>query len=69
VAPLEQGEKIQFDRASGTAKPATADELASYERLIARYRSAGATDLPMRVTGPLKMRDGGWVLHVRSFEI
>jgi hypothetical protein len=69
LAPLEQGEKIQFDRPSGTAKPATADELAAYERLIARYRSAGATDLPMRVTGPLKMRDGGWVLHVRSFEI
>jgi galactose oxidase len=44
LAPLEQGEKIQFDRPSGTAKLATADELAAYERLLARYRSAGATD-------------------------
>jgi hypothetical protein len=69
LAPLDPGEKIQFDRPSGTAKPATADELAAYERLLAGYRSAGATDLPVRVTGPLKMRDVGWVLHVRSFEI
>ena len=69
LAPLEPGEKIQFDRPSGTPKPATAGELAAYERLLAGFRSAGATDLPARVTGPLKMRDVGWVLHVRSFEI
>jgi hypothetical protein len=42
---------VQFDGASGTAKPATADELVAYERLVARYRRSGAADLPVRVTG------------------
>jgi hypothetical protein len=68
LAPLEQGEKIQFDRPSGAAKPATADELTAYQRLVTRYREAGAAELPVRVTGPLKMGNGGWVLHVRDFE-
>jgi galactose oxidase len=69
LAPLEGVEKIQFDRPSGTAKPATPDELGAYERLIARYREADAVDLPVHVTGPLRRRDAEWTLHVRRFEI
>jgi hypothetical protein len=68
LAPLEQGEKIQFDRARGTPELATADELGAYDRLFSVFRTAQLADLPVRVTGPLRMRDNGWVLQVRSFE-
>ncbi|MGA7265939.1 MAG: galactose oxidase-like domain-containing protein, partial [Stellaceae bacterium] len=68
LAPLEQGQKIQFDRPCGTAKPATAEELNAYQRLLARYGDVGEIDLPAQVTGPLRRRDAGWVLHVRDFE-
>jgi galactose oxidase len=69
LAPLEGIEKVQFDRPSGAAKPATPDERAAYQRLIARHREAGAGDMPVRVTGPLRRRDGGWPLHLRHFEV
>jgi len=68
LAPLEQVEEVQFDRAAGTAKPALPEEHSAYERLVARYRDAGAADLPVRVTGPLRQEDAVWILHVRSFE-
>ena len=68
LAPLEQVEKVQFDRQTGAARPATANELGAYQRLIARYRAAGAGDFPARVTGPLRRKDAGWILHVRCFE-
>jgi len=69
LAPLEQVDKVQFDRATGTAKPATTDELAAYQNLLARYRAAGAADLPAQVTGPLKKAGNDWVIHVRTFEV
>ena len=69
LAPLEQVDKVQFDRPSGVAKPATADELTAYQRLVARYRDAGTADLPVRVTGPFRRGGAGWILHVRSFEV
>jgi galactose oxidase len=68
LAPLEQVEKVQFDRQTGAARPATAKELGAYQRLIARYQAAGAGDFPARVTGPLRRKDAGWILHVRCFE-
>jgi hypothetical protein len=68
LAPLEQIEKVQFDRSIGTAKPAVAEEHSAYERLVARYRDAGTADLPARVTGPLRQTNTGWTLHVRAFE-
>jgi hypothetical protein len=68
LAPLDQVEKVQFDRPTGRAKVATVDELTAYQRLLARYHDAGTADLPVQVTGPLKRRDAGWVLHVRNFE-
>ena len=68
LAPLEQVEKVQFDRPTGRAKVATVEELAPYQRLLARYRDAGTVDLPARVTGPLRQADAVWILHVRSFE-
>ena len=68
LAPLEQVDKVQFDRSIGTAKPATTDELEAYQNLLARYRAAGAADLPAQVTGPLKKAGNNWVIHVRSFE-
>jgi hypothetical protein len=33
-----------------------------------RYRAAQFADLPKRVTGPLRIRDEGWILPVRNFE-
>jgi galactose oxidase len=69
LAPLEQVDKVQFDRPTGAAKPPTADELAAYQRLVARYRDAGTADLPVRVTGPFRRGGAGWILHVRSFEV
>jgi len=68
LAPLEQVEKVQFDRPTGAAKPATTEELAAYQRLVARCRAAGAGDFSARVTGPLRRKDAGWILHVRCFE-
>jgi hypothetical protein len=68
LAPLGIVEKIQFDRSAGTAKPAVAEEHSAYERLVARYWDAGAADLPVRVTGPLRQMDAGWTLHVRDFD-
>jgi hypothetical protein len=68
LAPVEQVEKVQFDRSTGTAKPAVAEEHSAYERLVARYWDAGAADLPVRVTGPLRQTDAGWTLHVRDFD-
>jgi galactose oxidase len=68
LAPLEQVGKVQFDRQTGAARPATAKELAAYQRLVARCRAAGAGDFPARVTGPLRRKDAGWILHVRCFE-
>jgi galactose oxidase len=68
LAPLEPIEKVQFDRSTRTAKPAVAEEHSAYERLVARYRDAGAADLPARVTGPLRQTNTGWTLHVRAFE-
>jgi glycosidase len=68
LAPLEQVEKVQFDRATGTAKPALPEEHSAYERLVARYRDAGAADLPVHVTGPLRQTSTGWTLHVRDFD-
>ena len=47
---------------------ATAKELGAYQRLITRYRAAGPGDFPARVTGPLRRKDAGWILHVRCFE-
>ena len=69
LAPLEQTEKVQFHRPTGTAKPATGDELAAYQSLVVKCRDVGTRDVPVRITGPLKMQDAGWVLHVRSFEV
>jgi galactose oxidase len=68
LAALEQVDKVQFDRPTGVAKAATAEELAAYERLVARYRAAGAGDFPARVTGPLRQTDAGWTIYVRAFE-
>jgi galactose oxidase len=68
LAPLAQVEKVQFDRANGSAKLAKADELAAYQRLVTRYRAVGAADLPLRVTGPFRKAERGWVLYVRSFD-
>lgn len=68
LAPLDQVEKIQFDRPTGRAKVATVDELAAYQRLLARYQDAGTADLPARVIGPLGQAGAGWTLHVRDFE-
>jgi len=68
LAPLDQVEKVQFDRPTGRAKVVTADELAAYRRLLARYQDAGTADLPARVTGPLRQAVAGWTLHVRDFE-
>jgi hypothetical protein len=68
LAPLGTVEKIQFDRSTGTAKPAVAEEHSAYERLVARYWDAGTADLPSRVTGPLRQTNTGWTLHVRHFE-
>jgi hypothetical protein len=68
LAPLGTVENIQFDRSTGTAKPAVAQEHSAYERLVARYWDAGAADLPVRVTGPLRQTDAGWTLHVRDFD-
>jgi len=68
LAPLDQVEKVQFDRPTGRAKVATVDEHAAYQRLLARYQNAGTADLPARVTGPLRQAAGGWTLHVRAFE-
>jgi galactose oxidase len=48
LAPLEQVEKVQFDRPTGRAKVATVDELAAYHRLLARYQDAGTVDAPAR---------------------
>jgi hypothetical protein len=68
LAPLDQVEKIQFDRPTGRARAATADELAAYQRLLARYHDAGTADLPARVTGPLRQAAAGWTLNVCDFE-
>jgi hypothetical protein len=68
LASLEQVEKVQFDRPTGRAKVTTVDELAAYQRLLARYQDAGTADLPARVTGPLRQAAAGWTLHVRCFE-
>ena len=68
LAPLDQVEKVQFDRPTGRAKVATVDELAAYQRLLARYQDARTADLPVRVTGPLRQTAAGWTLHVRNFE-
>ena len=69
LAPLGGTEKVQFDRATGAAKPAGAEEIAAYGRLVARCADAGPADFSVRVTGPLKKAENGWLLHVRSFEI
>jgi galactose oxidase len=68
LAPLDQVAKVQFDRPTGRAKVATVDELAAYQRLLARYQDAGTADLSARVTGPLRQAAAGWTLHVRDFE-
>jgi galactose oxidase len=68
LAPLGEVEKIQFDRAAGVAKPATVEELAAYQRLVEKYRSAGTAELPVRVVGPLRQTDAGWTLYVQDFE-
>jgi hypothetical protein len=62
LAPLGTVEKIQFDRSTDTAKPAVAEEHSAYERLVARCWNAGAADMPVRVTGPLRQTDAGWIL-------
>jgi hypothetical protein len=68
LAPLEQIEKVQFDRWTGTAKRAVAEEHSAHDRLVARYWDAGTADLPARVTGPLRQAPAGWTLHMRDFE-
>jgi hypothetical protein len=68
LAPLGTVEKIQFDRSTGTAKPAVAEEHSAYERLVARYWDAGTADLPAHVTGPFRQTDAGWILYVRDFD-
>jgi hypothetical protein len=68
LAPLDQVEKVQFDRPTARAKVATVDELAAYQRLLARYQDAGTPDLSARITGPLRQAAAGWTLHVRDFE-
>jgi galactose oxidase len=68
LAALERVDKVQFDRPTGAAKPATAEELVAYQRLVARCRAAGAGDFPARVTGPMRRKGAGWIIHVRCFE-
>jgi len=69
LAPLEQIEKVQFERSTGTAKPALAEEQSAYDRLVAGYRNAGTADLPARVTGPLRETNTAWTIYVRTFEM
>jgi hypothetical protein len=68
LAPLEGVAKVQFDRATLAARPATAEEIGAYRALAAKYRDAGSADFPVRVTGPLKNADSGRILYVRAFE-
>ena len=66
LRPLEEGEKIQFDRVVKRPRPATPEERASFGQLAQRVGNTGAF---VRVTGPL-VRDGDhFVLHVRAFDL
>ncbi len=67
LIPLSPGEKIQWDRATGSREPVEPSEAAAYDTLI---RSSGATDAARRltVTGPLSQTAAGYLLQVRLVE-
>jgi hypothetical protein len=66
LRPLGSTPKVQYDRTTKQARPATAAELNAYERLLAQAQ-AGAAMPSVRVTGPLVHDVDGWALHVRGF--
>jgi hypothetical protein len=68
LAPLENVDKVQFDRTLGTAKPATSEEIGAHDRLLVRFRDLETGDVSFQVTGPLKKIGDQWILHVREFE-
>jgi hypothetical protein len=66
LRPLGGIPKVQYDRTTKHARPASAADLDAYERLLAQAQS-GASMPSVRVTGPLVHDVDGWALHVRGF--
>jgi galactose oxidase len=67
LARLRSDEKIQFDRATSTSRPASDNELTAYEELAAKYKKSGGGIQLTTVTGPLTGTRSAAVLHVRAF--
>lgn len=68
LMPLEPGTKLQWDHQAKSTRDATIDERDAYQNLKARYQNLGSEHGPVRVIGPLKKADTGWVLYVRRSE-
>lgn len=63
LVPLRATDKVQWDRATRTPEPASADELSAYTTLAAQVAAEAAAEFV--VTGPLRQTDSGYQLEVR----
>jgi galactose oxidase len=66
LTTLGRGDKIQFDRATNAAKPASESELTAYDRLVAKYQTSGGGNQVTMVTGPLISTASCLLLRVRE---
>ena len=66
LAPLDPGEKIQWDRAAGRPEPVTPSEGAAYHTLT--HSSQAARTQQLTVTGPLLQTEAGYRLKVRQVQ-
>ena len=67
LAPLEGTDKIQWDRATASPRPAEDDEKLAYRRLTQNLQAPAAANQTVTVTGPLKETEGQFTLYVRTF--
>jgi alpha-amylase len=69
LAPIQEGDKIQWDRRERRPKSLTDSERSAYQTLKARVDAMAGKDLVIVVKGPLKMTANGLTLSVRRFGI
>jgi galactose oxidase len=68
LASLAAADKIQWDHSIRDRRPLEEGEALAFDRLVAASR--GLEDaLQVTVTGPLKLTDAGYQLHVRLFNV
>jgi transposase InsO family protein len=67
LAPLQAESNVQLNVANGIRQPLPPEERAAYADLARKTQDAPGP-VQVKVTGPLKKTDAGFVLQVRKFE-